>query len=130
MGELHLEILVDRMKREFNVEANIGKPQVAYRETITQAVNSEGKFIKQSGGRGEYGHVWIELSPNESGKGYEFINAIVGGVIPKEYITPVSAGIQEAMRNGVMYDFLLLILKQNFTTVLIMMLIPMKFLLK
>jgi len=105
MGELHLEILVDRMKREFNVEANIGKPQVAYRETITQTVNSEGKFIKQSGGRGKYGHVWVELSPNEPGKGYEFINAIVGGVIPKEYIAPVSAGIQEAMRNGVIAGF-------------------------
>jgi elongation factor G len=105
MGELHLEILVDRMKREFNVEANIGKPQVAYRETITQTVNSEGKFIKQSGGRGKYGHVWIELSPNDPGKGYEFINAIVGGVIPKEYIAPVSAGIQEAMRNGVIAGF-------------------------
>ncbi|HVO72876.1 MAG TPA: elongation factor G [Ignavibacteriaceae bacterium] len=105
MGELHLEILVDRMKREFNVEANIGKPQVAYRETITQTVNSEGKFIKQSGGRGKYGHVWIELSPNEPGKGYEFINGIVGGVIPKEFITPVSAGIQEAMRNGVIAGF-------------------------
>jgi elongation factor G len=105
MGELHLEILVDRMKREFNVEANIGKPQVAYRETITQSVNTEGKFIKQSGGRGKYGHVWIELSPNEPGKGYEFINGIVGGVIPKEFIAPVSAGIQEAMRNGVIAGF-------------------------
>jgi elongation factor G len=105
MGELHLEILVDRMKREFKVEANVGKPQVAYRETITQTVNSEGKFIKQSGGRGKYGHVWIELSPNESGKGYEFTNAIVGGTIPREYITPVSAGIQEAMRNGVVAGY-------------------------
>lgn len=105
MGELHLEILVDRMKREFKVEANIGKPQVAYRESITQTVNAEGKFIKQSGGRGKYGHVWIELSPNESGKGYEFTNAIVGGTIPREYITPVSTGIQEAMRNGVIAGF-------------------------
>jgi elongation factor G len=105
MGELHLEILVDRMKREFKVEANVGKPQVAYRESITQAVNAEGKFIKQSGGRGKYGHVWIELSPNEPGKGYEFTNGIVGGVVPKEYITPVSAGIQEAMRNGVIAGF-------------------------
>jgi elongation factor G len=105
MGELHLEILVDRMKREFNVEANVGKPQVAYRETITQKVNSEGKFIKQSGGRGKYGHVWIELMPNEPGKGYEFINGIVGGVVPKEYIPSVSAGIQEAMRNGVVAGF-------------------------
>ena len=105
MGELHLEILVDRMKREFKVEANVGKPQVAYRETITQTVQAEGKFIKQSGGRGKYGHVWIELGPNEPGKGYEFINGIVGGVVPKEYITPVSAGIQEAMRNGVVAGF-------------------------
>ncbi len=105
MGELHLEILVDRMKREFKVEANVGKPQVAYRETITQAVNAEGKFIKQSGGRGKYGHVWVEFSPNEPGKGYEFTNAIVGGVVPKEYIPAVSAGIQEAMRNGVIAGF-------------------------
>src|SRR3989339_189278 len=100
MGELHLEILVDRMKREFKVEANVGKPQVAYRETITKKVDSEGKFVKQSGGRGKYGHVWIELMPNEPGKGYEFINGIIGGVVPKEYIPSVSAGIQEAMRNG------------------------------
>jgi elongation factor G len=105
MGELHLEILVDRMKREFRVEANIGKPQVAYRESITQTVNAEGKFIKQSGGRGKYGHVWIELGPNEPGKGYEFINAIVGGTVPREYIPAVSAGIQEAMRNGVIAGF-------------------------
>ncbi len=105
MGELHLEILVDRMKREFKVEANIGKPQVAYRESITQTVNAEGKFIKQSGGRGKYGHVWIELGPNEPGKGYEFINGIVGGTVPKEYIPAVSHGIQEAMRNGVIAGF-------------------------
>jgi len=105
MGELHLEILVDRMKREFKVEANVGKPQVAYRETITQTVKSEGKFIKQSGGRGKYGHVWVEFSPNEPGKGYEFENAIVGGVVPREYITPISAGIKEAMKNGVIAGF-------------------------
>ncbi|HZW38900.1 MAG TPA: elongation factor G [Ignavibacteriaceae bacterium] len=105
MGELHLEILVDRMKREFKVEANVGKPQVAYRETISKTVNSEGKFVKQSGGRGKFGHVWIELSPNEPGKGYEFENAIVGGVVPREYIPAVSAGIQEAMRNGVIAGF-------------------------
>jgi len=105
MGELHLEILVDRMKREFKVEANVGKPQVAYRESITQKVDSEGKFIKQSGGRGKYGHVWIELMPNEPGKGYEFINGIIGGIVPKEYIPSVSAGIQEAMRNGVIAGF-------------------------
>jgi len=105
MGELHLEILVDRMKREFKVEANIGKPQVAYRETITKSVQSEGKFVKQSGGRGKYGHVWIELTPNEPGKGYEFENAIVGGVIPKEYIPSVSKGIQDAMKNGVLAGY-------------------------
>jgi elongation factor G len=105
MGELHLEILVDRMKREFKVDANVGKPQVAYRETITQTVQSEGKFVKQSGGRGKYGHVWIELSPNEPGKGYEFINGIVGGVVPKEYIPAVSAGIQDALKNGVVAGF-------------------------
>lgn len=105
MGELHLEIIVDRMKREFKVEANIGKPQVAYRETITTTVQAEGKFVKQSGGRGKYGHVWIELSPNEPGKGYEFINAIVGGVVPKEYIPAVSQGIQDAMKNGVIAGY-------------------------
>ncbi len=105
MGELHLEILVDRMKREFKVEANIGAPQVAYRETISKSVEAQGKFVKQSGGRGKYGDVWIELSPNEPGKGYEFINAIVGGVIPKEYIQPVSNGIVEAMRNGVIAGY-------------------------
>ena len=105
MGELHLEILVDRMKREFKVEANIGKPQVAYRETITATVNAEGKFVKQSGGRGKYGHVWVEFSPNEPGKGYEFENAIVGGTVPREYIPAVSNGIQEAMRNGVIAGY-------------------------
>jgi elongation factor G len=105
MGELHLEILVDRMKREFNVEANVGKPQVAYRETITKKVQIEGKFVKQSGGRGKFGHVWIELSPNEPGKGFEFENAIVGGTVPKEYITPVSRGVEDAMRNGVIAGF-------------------------
>ncbi|MGO4552555.1 elongation factor G [Lysobacter sp. 2RAF19] len=105
MGELHLEILVDRMKREFNVEANVGKPQVAYRETIRKAVKSEGKFVRQSGGKGQFGHVWLEISPNEQGKGYEFENAIVGGVIPKEYIPAVDKGIQEAVANGIMAGF-------------------------
>ncbi|MHB8905004.1 MAG: elongation factor G [Melioribacteraceae bacterium] len=105
MGELHLEILVDRMKREFKVEANVGKPQVAYRETITKTVQAEGKFVKQSGGRGKYGHVWIELSPNEPGKGFEFENAIVGGVVPKEYINPVMHGLQDSLRNGVLAGF-------------------------
>src|SRR5688572_8833071 len=105
MGELHLEILVDRMKREFNVEANVGKPQVAYRETIRKAVKAEGKFVRQSGGKGQFGHVWLEISPNEQGKGYEFENAIVGGVIPKEYIPAVDKGIQEAVANGIMAGF-------------------------
>lgn len=105
MGELHLEILVDRMRREFKVEANIGKPQVAYRETITKKVVSEAKFAKQSGGRGKYGHVVIDLGPNEAGKGYEFENNIVGGSIPKEYIQPVSKGIQDAMKNGVLAGY-------------------------
>ena len=105
MGELHLEILVDRMKREFKVEANVGKPQVAYRETITETVQAEGKFVKQSGGRGKYGHVWLEVGPNEPGKGFEFENAIVGGVVPKEYIAPVSRGVEEAMKNGVVAGY-------------------------
>lgn len=105
MGELHLEILVDRMKREFKVEANVGRPQVAYRETITKKVQAEGKFIRQTGGRGKYGHVWIEIEPNEKGKGYEFVNKIVGGVVPKEYIPAVSEGIEEAMRNGVLAGY-------------------------
>ena len=105
MGELHLEILIDRMKREFKVEANVGKPQVAYRETITKGVQSEGKFVKQSGGRGKYGHVQIEMEPNEAGKGFEFENAIVGGNVPKEYIPSVSKGIEEAMRNGVIAGY-------------------------
>ena len=105
MGELHLEIIVDRMRREFKVEANVGKPQVAYRETITQTVQAEGKFVKQSGGRGKYGHVNIELSPNEAGKGFEFENAIVGGSVPKEYIPSVSNGLQEALRNGIVAGY-------------------------
>ncbi len=105
MGELHLEIIIDRMKREFKVEANIGKPQVAYKETIRKKVQAEGRFVRQSGGRGQYGHVWIELEPNEKGKGFEFENAIVGGVIPKEYIRPVEQGIVEAMRNGVLAGY-------------------------
>lgn len=105
MGELHLEIIVDRMKREFGVEANVGKPQVAYRETIRNAVDQEGKYVKQSGGRGQYGHVWIKLAPREAGSGYEFVNAIVGGVIPKEYIPAVDKGIQEQLQNGVIAGF-------------------------
>src|SRR5205823_13441666 len=97
MGELHLEILVDRMKREFKVEANVGKPQVAYRETIRKKVEQEGKYIKQSGGRGNYGHVWIILEPNEKGKGFEFIDKIKGGRIPKEYIPSVQKGLINAL---------------------------------
>ena len=105
MGELHLEIIVDRMKREFKVEANVGRPQVAYKETIRKKVEAEGKFIRQSGGKGQFGHVWIELEPNEKGKGYEFEDAIVGGVIPREFIKPVSVGIQEAMKNGILAGY-------------------------
>ncbi len=106
MGELHLEIIVDRMKREFGVEANVGAPQVAYRETIRkEGVEIQGKFIRQSGGRGQYGDVWLRLSPNESGKGFEFINSIKGGVVPQEYIKPVQQGIIEAMANGVLAGY-------------------------
>ncbi|NUN70402.1 MAG: elongation factor G [Bacteroidetes bacterium] len=105
MGELHLEILVDRMKREFKVEANVGKPQVAYKETIRKKVVQEGKFVRQSGGKGQFGHVWIELEPNEKGKGFEFEDAIVGGVIPREFIKPVSMGIQEALKNGILAGY-------------------------
>ncbi|MDP3036817.1 MAG: elongation factor G, partial [Rhodocyclaceae bacterium] len=105
MGELHLEILVDRMRREFNVEANVGAPQVAYREAIRKAVEQEGKFVKQSGGRGQYGHVWIKLEPNEQGKGYEFVDAIKGGVVPREYIPAVDKGLRETLPNGVLAGF-------------------------
>jgi len=105
MGELHLEIIVDRLLREFKVEANIGKPQVAYRETITKAVRSEGKFIRQSGGRGQYGHVVLEIEPLERGQGFEFVNKIVGGVVPKEYIPAVEAGVKEAMLGGVIAGY-------------------------
>ena len=105
MGELHLDIIVDRMKREFKVEANVGRPQVAYRETIRKAVEAEGKFVKQSGGRGQYGHVKIKLEPMEQGGGYEFENAIVGGVVPREYISSVDKGIQEQVGNGVIAGY-------------------------
>lgn len=105
MGELHLDIIVDRMKREFSVEANVGKPQVAYRETIRNTVEQEGKYIKQSGGRGQYGHVWIKIEPKEAGTGYEFENAIVGGAIPREYIPAVDKGIQEQLQNGVIAGY-------------------------
>ncbi len=105
MGELYLEIIVDRMKREFHVDANVGKPQVAYRETIRGTVDSEGKFIRQSGGRGQYGHVWLKLEPLAAGKGYEFVNGIVGGAIPREFIPSVDKGIQEAVQTGVIAGY-------------------------
>jgi elongation factor G len=105
MGELHLDIIVDRMRREFKVDANIGKPQVAYRETIRSAVDQEGKFVRQSGGRGQYGHVFLKLEPQEAASGYEFVNAIVGGVVPKEYISAVDKGVKEQMENGVIAGY-------------------------
>ncbi len=105
MGELHLEIIVDRMKREFKVEANVGKPQVAYRETIRKALEQEGKFVRQSGGRGQYGHVWLKLEPQQAGKGYEFVDSIVGGVIPREYIPAVNKGVKEQLENGVIAGY-------------------------
>jgi elongation factor G len=105
MGELHLEIIVDRMRREFNVEANVGKPQVAYRETIRGTVDSEGKFVRQSGGRGQYGHVWLKIQPNEQGKGYEFVNGIVSGTVPREFIPAVDKGIKEAVETGVIAGY-------------------------
>ncbi len=105
MGELHLDIIVDRMKREFSVEANVGKPQVAYRETIRKSVDQEGKFVRQSGGRGQYGHVFLKLEPLAPGEGYEFVDAIVGGVVPREYIGAVDKGIREQMENGVVAGY-------------------------
>ena len=113
MGELHLDILVDRMRREFNVEANIGKPQVAYREAIRNTCEIEGKFVRQSGGRGQYGHVWIRFEPgeDENAEGLEFVNEVVGGVVPKEYIPAVQKGIEEQMQNGVLAGYPLLGLK-------------------
>src|SRR5574344_1332482 len=104
MGELHLDIIVDRMRREFNVDANIGQPQVSYRETLTQAGECEGKYIQQSGGRGQYGHVWIKFEPNPD-KGYEFVDAVVGGVVPREYIPVTDKGLQEAMQTGVLAGY-------------------------
>lgn len=111
MGELHLEIIVDRLQREFKVEANVGKPQVAYKETIRKKIKVEGKFVRQSGGRGQYGHVWLELEPLERGQGYVFENKIVGGVVPKEYVPAVDEGIQEAMQNGVVAGYPLIDMK-------------------
>jgi len=111
MGELHLDVLVDRMRREFSVEANIGKPQVAYRETIRKTVEIEGKHVKQSGGRGQYGHVWLRLEPLPADADYEFVNQIVGGVIPKEYIPAVDKGVYEQMQNGCLAGYPLLAMK-------------------
>ncbi len=111
MGELHLEIIVDRMMREFKVEANVGQPQVAYKETIRKAVRSEGKFIRQSGGKGQYGHCVLEIEPQEPGTGYTFVNKVVGGSIPKEYISPIDDGIQEAMKNGILGGYQMLDIK-------------------
>ena len=111
MGELHLDIIVDRMKREFHVEAKVGEPQVAYRETFTQQVSAQGKFVRQSGGKGQYGDVWIEFTPNEEGAGFEFENAIVGGVVPREYIPSVEQGLKEAMANGVLAGYPLIDVK-------------------
>jgi len=105
MGELHLEIIVDRMKREYRVEANVGRPQVAYRETIQGTAKAEGRFVRQSGGKGQYGHVWIEVQPQERGKGFEFVNGVVGGTIPREYIPGVEQGIREALKNGIIAGF-------------------------
>lgn len=105
MGELHLEVIVERLKREFAVECNVGAPQVAYRETIKKSIEQEGKFVRQSGGRGQFGHVWLRIEPRESGEGYEFVNQIVGGVVPKEYIPAVDKGVQEQMENGVLAGF-------------------------
>jgi elongation factor G len=105
MGELHLDIIVDRMKREFKVEANVGRPQVAYRETIRRSVEQEGKFVRQSGGRGQYGHVFLRIEPAATGSGYEFVNGIVGGVVPKEYVPAVDKGVRDQMANGVIAGF-------------------------
>ncbi len=111
MGELHLDVLVDRLRREFNVEANVGAPQVSYRETFRQSAEVEGKFVRQSGGRGQYGHVWVEFSPNEEGAGFEFIDNIVGGVVPREYIGSVEAGIRDSLDNGVIAGYPLIDIK-------------------
>jgi len=115
MGELHLEILVDRMKREFKVEANVGAPQVAYRETIRKKVEQEGKYAKQSGGKGQFGHVWLTIEPNETGKGYEFVNEIVGGTIPKEFIPAVDKGLRDAIKNGVLAGYPVVDIKISLT---------------
>ena len=111
MGELHLDIIVDRLRREFKVDANVGAPQVSYRETFRTSAEVEGKFVRQSGGRGQYGHVWVEFSPNEEGKGFEFTNAVVGGTVPREYVGSVEAGIRDALNNGVLAGYPLIDIK-------------------
>jgi elongation factor G len=115
MGELHLDIIVDRMMREFNVQANVGKPQVAYRETIRKKVDAEGKYIRQTGGRGQYGHVYITMEPQEPGKGFEFVNGVIGGSIPKEYIPAVQKGIEEAKESGVLAGYAVVDFKVTLT---------------
>lgn len=130
MGELHLDIIVDRMKREFKVEANVGAPQVAYRETFRSGAKVEGKFVRQSGGRGQFGHVWIEFEPNEEGAGFEFENAIVGGVVPREYIPAVQAGLEDSLENGVLAGFPLIDIKAKLLMDLTMMLTQTKWHLK
>ena len=105
MGELHLEIIVDRMRREFNVEANVGRPQVAYREAIRKSIEVEGKYIKQTGGRGQYGHVWLRMEPLENSKGFEFVDVIKGGAIPREYIPAVEKGLLDTMKSGVLAGY-------------------------
>ena len=126
MGELHLDIIVDRMNREFKVDANVGKPQVAYRKTIRKAVKAEGKFVRQSGGRGQYGHCWLELIPQEPGAGFEFENKVVGGAIPREYIGPVENGVKEAMESGVIAGYQWLTSKLSYLTAPTMTLTPTK----
>ncbi len=126
MGELHLDIIVDRMKREFSVECNVGKPQVAYRETIRGATEVEGKFVRQSGGRGQYGHVWLKIEPSEPGEGFVFVDDIVGGVVPKEYIGAVSKGVEEQMNNGVLAGYPVMDVKATLYDALTMMLTPTK----
>ena len=111
MGELHLDIIVDRLRREFNAEVTVGKPQVSYREALTKTVQAQGKFVRQSGGKGQYGDVWVEFTPNEEGKGFEFEDAIVGGVVPREYIPSVEQGLKEDMQNGVLAGYPLIDVK-------------------
>jgi len=130
MGELHLDILIDRMKREFKVEGNVGRPQVAYKETIKTEAEAQGKFIKQSGGRGQYGDVHIRIEPKNRGEGFEFVDEIKGGVIPREYIQPVRKGIEEAMEKGVIAGYPMVDLKTTLLMVHSMKLIPQKWLLK